>query len=108
MSGFRDPVLEEVFVQWAAWQTLVDHLMPNGTDARDVRPSLVADAIAELEADRLRRLAHLLVGHGHVDSLEEALLLLGRLWGKAMIGRRPRFGAEVGLTLAEFERERPA
>lgn len=102
----EDPVLHEVFEQWPAWQTIVERLLPVGTDAREVPVSAVEEAIGGMNGGDLRRLAHAFVANGHSHTLADAVILTGEVWGMAMRGQRPRFGAEVGLSSADFpERE---
>ncbi len=99
-------MLHEVFDLWPSWQTVVEHVMPSDADARDVPPVLVSEHLEQMNGADLRRLAHLLLAHAHAESMRDAVTILGELWGLSMVGRRPRFGAEAGLSSADFpERE---
>jgi len=97
-----DPVLNEVFIEWAGWQTLVETVMPGRTQARDVDPLTVHDTLSHLSVEEWGRLAHMMIARGHADTIDEAMSLLGSLVGYASVGRRPRYGAEAGLTLDEY------
>lgn len=92
-----DPLLHEVLTQWMAWQTLVENLT-TGVAAQDVDPLDMHRALEELDEDRARRLAHLMVAYFHADTLDEGAELVSELAGLAAVGRRPRYGAEAGLT----------
>lgn len=97
-----DPILNEVFILWPAWQELVEHTMPTGTQARDVRPLDVFTTFEALDAERVGRLLHLMVGHAQAETVDEARALVAELRDMASVDRRPRFGSEAGLTLTHF------
>lgn len=99
----QDPILREVFELWPAWQTVVEHILLDA-DPKTVPPAEVEAALGDLNGRALKRLAHRMVADAHAETLGEAVTMLGELWGMAMVGRRPRFGAEVGLSSEEFEK----
>jgi hypothetical protein len=101
-----DPLLTEVFRNWPAWQVLVENVT-EGVDASVIDPRRVAAACEDLSLDGWMRLSHLMVGHGHADTLDEAVDLLTDLRALAIEGKRPRYGAEAGLTMEAFEAVRP-
>ena len=98
----EDKVLHEVFDQWGAWQMLVSHLLPVGTDPMDAEPAAMAAALDDLDHERIRRVVWLLMGHGHADSEAEGKQLLSEVWALTKVGRRPRNGAECGFSSEDF------
>lgn len=106
MTTFSDPVLHECLIQYRAWRDIVDDVMLPGTDALTVDPLRVHEALLALDNDAWNRLAHLMVAHGHADTIADAVPLLRELVAYAECGRRPRYAAEAGLSFGKFEAAR--
>jgi hypothetical protein len=99
-----DPVLDECFRCWPAWQDLVERVMPDDCDARTVDPRAVFDVVEELSNQSVVRITYLLIANARADSLPEGAALLSRLLGLAENGLRPRYANEAGITLDDLER----
>lgn len=100
MTVLPDPLQDEAFRVFPAWQDLVARVMPFGSDPLAVQPVLVFEALNELaETDdrATERLCHLMIANGYADTIFEAGALIGRLYGMSAIGRRPRYAPELGL-----------
>lgn len=94
-----DPVLFEVFTLYSAWGTLVEYV--SRSTPLDADPQSIFGAACACDRDRL---AALLYGHHHGESLEDSEAILAELLAMASVGRRPRWAAEAGLFPELFER----
>jgi hypothetical protein len=106
MTMLTDPILHEVFNQWPAWQEIVSNVTV-GADAKDADPLEVDAALDAMSAESIGRLVHLLIGHACANTIDEGLTILHEVWELAALGQRPRYGAEAGLTMGDFEEIRP-
>lgn len=102
MMILTDPILDEVFRVWPAWQDLVERVLPDRCDARTVDPRRVYDAVDGMSNESVTRLAYLMIANGYADSLAEGAALLSRLLALAQDGQRPRYGNEVGISFPDF------
>lgn len=93
-----DRLVREFIWLWPAWTIVVEHV--TRSDPRTVEPQSVFGAACAVDRDRL---AALLYGHHIGDSLEDAQSVLEELLVMARDGKRPRYGAELGLTREMFK-----
>lgn len=92
-----DDLLHETLVLWPAYQVLHAHLLT--TDPRTSDPH---DLVGPLAAYGHDRAACLLYAHLHGERLRDSMALVKRLDAWMHEGRRPRYGAEVGLSAKDF------
>lgn len=92
-------LVHEWLVLWPAWQSIASYVSRD--DPRTADPCSVFGAACAVDHDRL---AARLYGEHLGDSLEDAASILDELLEMARAGRRPRYGAELGLTREMFQR----
>lgn len=100
MTAMSDPILDEAFRVFPAWQDFAARLMAGDCDPLTVNPRDVFDAltaVAELDDRAIERLCYLMLANGYADTIFEAGGLLGRLYGMCAVGLRPRCAVELGI-----------
>lgn len=86
--------MHEAFVLYPVYATVAEQVTTS--QARDADPQSVFGAAMAADPERL---IALLYGHGHGDSIKEAGELLGTVLEMCALGRRPRYGLELGIVI---------